>query len=347
MGFSLAYWKRRLPLAAVAAVVMCSGPAQGAGPRPGQPIIFSSPDNSNVDSNNLPSLSPKPAESTDFRSALEAPSSFKLNNFSDSASLPPMGPAFSPNGAAQLQEMLDRRNNWMLLTPAEILGAATPEKILGIPEHDGFGQRKYPTALERYTERQNRMLLDKTTNALQAGNSYPAWNPFDDRNGMSNSISGRPDYPNGMANPLFDSTADKQSLGRQNENNGWSRLLGQSVQAPATKPAEVADMDRFRQLLSSGSSPDILAATPAAGGIKTSLPQTLLGSGLDPSRQAQVGASFTPLSSGISKPPGLPKLPSVWGQSYTSSPPAATWMPQQAPWLSPSPQPLAAPQRKF
>ena len=37
-----------------------------------------------------------------------------------------------------MQELLDRRKNWMLLTPAEIIGATTREKLLGIQERDAM-----------------------------------------------------------------------------------------------------------------------------------------------------------------------------------------------------------------
>jgi hypothetical protein len=172
--------------------------------------------------------------------------------------------------------------------------------------------------------------------------SSPVWNSFSDRNSRSNSPYGRLVNPGALANPLFNSTAD-----RQNENNGWSRLFDQPapVLAPAPNPAQLTEMDRFRQLLNPGSPSAAAAANPSAGGIKTSLPQTLLGSGL--AQSPRMGASFTPLNSGISKAPEMPRLPSAWAPNYTSPPPAEAWAPQTAPWLSPAPQPLAAPQRKF
>jgi hypothetical protein len=108
------------------------------------------------------------------------------------------------------------------------------------------------------------------------------------------------------------------------------------------------DMDRFRQLLKPGSSFTAAAATPSLlSGIKISLPQTALSSGLGQSALTPVGASFTPLNNGIGKPAEMPKLPSIWSLSLTSPPSAAAWAPQQPPWLSPTPQSFAFPQRKF
>lgn len=338
MDFSLSLLKRGLPLAALALAGVFPLHAQYAGSRPGVDIIFSSPDSDGVVSN-LPSLSPKAPDSLNFERAFEAPSTIRFAPVPNSAPRPSLGPVFSSEAAARMQNLLDQRNNWALLTPAEILGAATPEKIFGITEHDAFGQRKYSTALERYNERQNQMLLART-NGLSLGNPAPVWNSFSDRNSRSNFISGGVVNPGTPANPLFDSPAD-----RPNENSGWSSLFDPPAPAPAPTLEQQTDMDRFRQLLNPGSPAAAAAATPASGGIKTTLPQALLGSGL--AQPSRMGASFTPLNSGIGKAPELPKLPSVWGLSYTSPPPAEAWAPQMAPWLSPAPQPLAAPQRKF
>ena len=236
----------------------------------------------------------------------------------------------------------------MLLTPAEILGAATPEKMMGIPERDAFGQPKNLTALERYTDRQNQLQLRMAkTNALLAGDSSSTWNFSGDAFAMSNSISGGWRNAEASDNPLFNSASDRQTLARQNENNAWSRLFSQPSAVSAPDLAQQADMERFRQLLNPGSSSGSPATTSSSEGMRTSLPQTLLGSDLDQPAPDQIGASFPPLSSGISKPPELPKLPVAWSLGYTSAPPAAAWAPQQAPWLAPGPQPFVAPQRKF
>jgi hypothetical protein len=234
------------------------------------------------------------------------------------------------------------------LTPAEILGAATPEKMMGISERDAFGQPKNLTALERYTERQNQLQLQLArTNALLSGDAASAWNFSGDSYRMTNSLSSGWRNAEFMANPLFDSTSDRQTSRRQNENGAWSRLFGEPAALPAPNLAQQTDMERFRQLLNPGSLPISPAAASASDNLKTSLPQTMLGSSLIQASAPRIGTSFTPLSSGISRPPELPKLPVAWNVGYTSAPSAAAWSPQSAPWLSPGPQPFVAPQRKF
>jgi hypothetical protein len=251
-------------------------------------------------------------------------------------------PVVSPAEALRMQDLLDRRKNWMLLTPAEILGATTPEKIMGIQERDAAGRPKNLTALERYTERRNQTRpVDTNTNA------FPTWIFSDKQPDALNSIPGGLGSPNNLAGSLLNPAPDNQTLAGQNGNNNWSKLFD-SPPPPVVTPAQQTDMEQFRQLLRPGSSSTAAAATPSLlSGIKISLPQTALSSGLGQSALTPVGASFTPLNNGIGKPAEMPKLPSIWSLSLTSSPSAAAWAPQPPPWLSPTPQSFVFPQRKF
>ena len=338
MGFTFAYLKRGLPLAAVLVAVF-SVQAQRAAFRPGQPILFSSPAGDTVFSN-LPSLSPEPPESLDFGNTLQAPPSFDFSSPAVDTPLPMGAPVVSRAEALRMQDLLDKRKNWMLLTPAEILGATTPEKILGIQEHDAVGRPKNLTALERYTERQNQPPPADTNS-----NAFPTWNFSDKQPNPLNSIPGGWGSPNNVAGSLLNPVPEGQTFAGPNGNDNWSKLFGSPP--PVAALAQQTDMERFRQLLKSGSSSTAEAATPSWSGIKTSLPQTALSSGLGQSALTPVGASFTPLNNGIGKPAEMPKLPSIWSLSLTSPPSAAVWAPQPPPWLSPTPQPFAAPQRKF
>lgn len=350
MGFSLAYLKRGLPLAALAAAVVFPAQAQRSAFRSGQPILFSSPTGDEAGSN-TPSLSPRPPESLDLQAATEAPVQFNFNRLPPDTLLPSVAPMLTPTDAARERDLLDRRQNWALLTPAEILGAIAPEKMMGITARDAFGLPKNSTALERYNERQNRIQLQARTNALQIGNASPPWMFSGDRPGASNSLYGGLEGPAGPAGRLFNSSPNSQFPAQPNADGGWSKLFESTPPStslpPGPNPVQVEGMDRFRQSLNPGASAAASAATPAGGGIKTSLPRSLLGSGLAQPPPVRIGASFAPLNSGIGKPAELPKLSGTWGLSYTSPPPAAAWAPQPAPWLSPAPQPFAVPQRKF
>jgi hypothetical protein len=341
MGFSFAYLKRVLPLAAAVLVAVFPAQAQRSGLGPGQSILFSSPESDTVFSN-TPSLSPKPPESLDFGNTLQAPPPFSFSGPPVAMPLLPGVPVVSPAEALRLHDLLDKRKNWMLLTPAEILGATTPEKIMGIQEHDAAGRPKNSTALERYTERQNQTPPVNTNT-----NAFPTWDFSDKQPDTLNSIPGGLGNPDNMANSLLNPAPDNQTFAGQNRNNRWSKLFGSPSPSPVVTLAQQTDMERFRQLLKPGSSTTAAATTPSWSGIKNSLPQTALSSGLGQSSLTPVGASFTPLNNGIGKPAEMPKLPSIWSLSLTSPPSAAAWAPQPPPWLSPTPQPFTIPQRKF
>jgi hypothetical protein len=338
MGFRLAYLKRAVLMAVVLCAVVFPAPAQRAKSRPGQPILFSSPANENVFSN-MPTLAPKPPELPGFGDTLQAPTAFGFDRPPADIPLPVGAPVISRAEAVRMQDQLDKRKNWTLMTPAEILGATTPEKVMGIQERDATGRPKNLTALERYNERQNQALPgNPNTNALSI------WISPDKQSDPLNFISGGLVNSNAMTGLLFNPAPDNQIAPGQNENSSWTRLFDSSP-PPAAAPPQQTSMERFRQLLKSGSSP--AAAIPALNNTKTPLPQTALSSGLGQSALTPVGASFTPLNSGIGKPAEMPKLPSIWGLSLTSAPSAAVWAPQPPPWLAPTPQPFAIPQRKF
>jgi hypothetical protein len=338
-----AYLIRGLLLAALVGGAVFPACAQRPARRAVQPILFSAPVNDQVGSN-ASSLLPRLPESLDLAAAAEAPVQFSFNRSSPTEPLPVVMPYLSAAEIARERDSLDRRRNWALLTPAEILGVVTPEKILGIAERDAFGQAKSSTAWERYTERQNQLLAPGRTNPPQIGNASPNWFFPDDRRGGSNFIYGGWKNPENMVNPLFNPAPNSPSPSLPGENRGWSRLF-EPAPAPmplarGPDPARTEDMERFRQLLNPDLPAAAVGATPALGGLKTTLPPSLLKAGLAQSQPTKIGASFTPLDSGAGKLPELPKLTGAWGLNYTS-PPAA------APWQSPSPQPFTPPQRRF
>ena len=338
---------KRPPVLAVVFVAIFSAQVQYAPLQAGQPIWFSSPRNDTV-SSNVPTLSPKPLESLDFGNSAQIPLPFDLNGPPAAAPPSPGALTISPAEQAQLQDLSDRRKNWILMTPAEILGTTTPEKILGIQEHDAAGQLKNLTVLERYTERQNQM-LSANSNAFQNGDSSPAWDFSRNRRDQSdvfNPIKGGLENPASKANPPLNSGPDNRTLARQSQNGGWSKMFESPTPSPTPNAAQQLNLERFRQLLGA-SPPPAPAATPASNDKMFSLlemsPDVKLGQpSLNP-----IGASFTPLNSGVGKPASLPTLPSYWGLSYTSSRPAAAWAPQPPPWMSADQQPFAVPQRKF
>ena len=365
MDFRSAHLKRPPVLAAGVFVAVFSAQVQYAQLQTGQRIWYSSPKNDTV-SSNVPTPLPKLLESLDCGNSGRIPLPLDLDG--PPADAPPMPDALTipPAEEAQLLDMSDRRKNWILMTPAEILGTTTPEKILGIQEHDAAGRPKKTTALERYTERQNQILsantnasknstaresyadrqnqiLSANTKASQNGNSSPARNISRNRSNVSDLFNSIND---GLENPPLNPGPDNRTLAGQNQDSGESKMFDSPTPMAAPNAAQQLDQERFRQLLGSSPSP-ALAATPSSSDniflLQEMLPNVKAG---QPS-QNPMGASFTPLNSGVGKPASLPMLPSAWGLSYTSSRPAAAWAPQPPPWMSADQQPFAVPQRKF
>jgi hypothetical protein len=230
------------------------------------------------------------------------------------------------------------------MTPAEILGVTTPEKILQIQERDAAGQPKNLTPLERYNERQQAKNA-RTNDSYFPDHSPPSRNFSGDRNNHTNAVSFNP-VDNGLKNlrpTIFNNSPNaapnNNLFANPGEGSVWSKLVDLPALLPAPNPAQQADMDQFRQLLERGLSPTP-ATTLALGGTTFFQPQTLPASGFTRPLANPAGASFTPLSSGIGKPAGLESLPGITGQAGSQS----AFTPLLAPQ---SPQPFVVPQRKF
>lgn len=328
-----------LPLLASAwiAVALSVG-AQQPATNAGQSIIFSSPDKSRVSSNPTPSSTKLPW--LNFRDSRQSAS--PVPTFNDLSAAPPLAPA----EGQQPQRLPDRRKDWVFMTPAEILGVTTPEKILGIQEHDAAGQPKNPTPIERYDERQQ-IKTARTNDWSFSKNPTPFRNSPGDRNNRTNTAlfnpanSGLENLRSTIFSRLNASPNDDLFAG-QNADSDRSKLSG----SPAPNPAQQTDMDQFRQLLEPVF-PPATAATPSPGRTAFSQPQTSPASGATQPLVNPFGASFTPLSSGIGKPAGLQPLPGVTGQTNTQPAITPSWAPQPPPWMSQTPQPFVIPQRKF
>jgi len=348
MASNLANLKWWLLLAGAAVATVLPAPAQ-APMRQGQPILFSTPDNDEV-TTNVPSFSAEPPILSGFAGAVQAPT-LNFNAAPRTAPLPaPSAPVVATARAAQLQRQLDERKNWTMLTPEEILGLPTPEKMLGLQERDAAGQPKNQTVAERYYERQERQ-LNSGTNGYAADNSPAQWNfsgsqppqftPANNVPGnatlMNRFLNGKPDNNNATAS--------------QNPDFNWPKLFSPTATPTAPTPEQQAaaaeSAAEFQKLLEPRS------ATPAAaktspGGTIFSASQKPSGPVLGQPAMNPIGLSFAPLSSGISTPAGVTPLPGLPDQNVKPAAPAAPeWKPQLPPWMLSGPQLGVIPQRKF
>jgi hypothetical protein len=324
---------KRLPLLAVALAAVSFAQAQSF-MRPGQAIIFSAPDGNGDASSNAPSLAAQPPVAPTFEDAVQAPD-FSFKN------PPPTGeqmPAPPPTVISPAEA--DERANWALMTPAEILGVATPEQELQIPERDAAGQRKNLTVVERFYERQEQQQTNGIGGFLSG--TPPLRGDFQDdeearlnANGFNPAVTG---FGNPQAADSFQTPAPGGGqTASQNGDGGWSKIFISPETTPAQSPAQVADAAAFQQLLepsqpsksSRPSSDDGLFSSPQPA------PSSAFGQSANPA-----GTPFNQFNNGIGGLPGIAGQVSV--PTVTAVP---DWKPQPAPWLLQGPQPDAIPKR--
>jgi hypothetical protein len=268
-------------------------------------------------------------------------------NFSPPNNLPPA--PVSPVLFLQqrtTQKLLEERQNWIFMTPEEILGVTTTEKMLQPQERDALGNEIKPTQLERFLQRE-RQARNSPTNGWRNDRAGSAWNFERDPD-----PGDRPDF--GRDNPaeaargfsqLLNGQRNHDEAAAQSQNSFWD-AASQPLSPATTRPDQdqLAAMDRFRQLLNpspvetSQPLPDSqLFLTP-----KTAVDPFFTRPDFIPN---PAGASFTPLSTGIARPMGLTPLP----DAVTSLLPAVAAparKPQLPPWLLQGPQPFVISQPK-
>jgi hypothetical protein len=247
----------------------------------------------------------------------------------------------SPEEQLRLQKLQEDRNNWMLMTPAEILGVTTPEKVLETPEQQAAAEKL--TTMDRYLARQQQSESAAVfTNNRESWNSALSWDdPRDPENSSTPNMErdGRPEKPQGLLDRIMNGTRDDRAAEEQSLAYGLDSFSAPPA-LPAQKPAQSATA--FNNDLEPVAARSDAQKVPS-GNTFLSIPLP------DPNLEPQPvvnpnGASFTPLSSGIGRPQGLTPLPSL------IPPPVVQPVAQTSlapPWLSTVPQPFTIPQRKF
>jgi hypothetical protein len=346
----------RMPvLAGALSAVFLSAVAQNGAPPSTKAIIFSAPAGENAASN-APSLAPQLSYRPDFANELRAPVSvFGIQGPSLPLPAPQNAPTLSRTEAQRLQKMRDERENWALMTPEEILGVDTSRNTLRTPEQEAAdNQEQNLTVVERFLERQQQSHA-AVTNGYSSGNSSSGWDFSRHQGGLTNGNPsnpariGLPTAPQILDRFLNGSPANNPFAGQTgNRSADWFKSLGLPPQPAAPTPEQLAERERFRQLLDPGSYSGAPAKSPPGGEFLSSLRPL---SDMTPNQTPAVnpvGATFAPLSSGISRPAGLAPLPGITGTTnWPSSADRPAWAPQPPPWLVQTPQPFILPQRKF
>jgi hypothetical protein len=261
-----------------------------------------------------------------------------------SPSLPAPAPQPLIINSASTQDALNKRKNWTLLTPGQIMGVQTPEQILATSDTKSSGKLSLE---EQFLQRESRPAASTATN----GRSMVAsWrndnNPFGgNKDGVGqnpffqppNSLPGNQDRPDSSRTwkQLLNPMAGNLSGGDRKQESAWNNFLGQS-QTPLQTPDQLAGMERFRALMEPSSPPDKVqtpgrlpvAAAPAVDPFLQKQPQ------FNPA-----GRPVAALEDNIGRPKGLQPLPGVSGVPITTPKTKPTWQAQLPPWMQSGPQP--------
>jgi len=344
----------KMPLLAGAlAAVALSAVAQKDAPPSSKPIIFSPPAGENTVSN-APLLFPRLSDRPNIGNQVRAPVSiFDVQTPSLPLPVPPPAPALSRADVRRLQKILDARENWALMTPEEILGVDTSGNTARTPGQEAADDQQKLTLIGRFLERQQRSQVT-VTNESYGGDASSGWDFSRNRSGMTNGSSsdsariGSPTVAQILDRFFNDTSANNPFAGPDgNGSAAWFKSLGLPPQPAPPTPEQLAERERFSQLLDPGTYADT-AAKSSPDSKFLSVLQPLSDMGPDKGVMASpVGSSFAPLNSGIGKPAGLLPLPGIAGSTNWQSSAAAAWAPQPPPWLVQTPQPFTMPQRKF
>lgn len=258
--------------------------------------------------------------------------------------LPP--PVYFQNQDPVAREAANRRKNWTLLTPEEIMGVKTPEQILGLDKD------KYQAKLTLEQEFLQRQRKPAGTNGL----NNPAYsrnnnNPFsryhDEQNPFSQNKN-EADYrmnetraasPSRYLDSLNRNAAPGSSGFQRDEESPWASGFARPS-VPKPSPEELAkrnaNMERFRALMEPAPQP----AQAANPGRYSASPAT---AEVDPYLQPQpkvnpVGHSIQALEDTSARPTGITPLPPVTGSVQTPVQTRPAWQAQPPPWLSDKPQ---------
>ncbi len=290
------------------------------------------------------SLEPVNPQSESFHDTAQAP--VQLFNFSppNNLSPTPVSPVFFLQQRT-MQKLLMERQNWILMTPEEILGVSASDKMLQPPERDALGKETSLTQLERYLQRE-RQLRNGPTNSWRNDRAGSPWNfERDPDNGD------RPDF--GHENTAEAARSFGQLLKGQRNHDETSApkakfLLGY------VQPAGAGD-DTAEPGSTGGDGPVPAVAQPQPRrSIATFVRQPACHAaqtGVDPffTRPDFIpnpaGASFIPLSSGIARPMGLTPLPDAVSSLLPAVASPARKL-QPPPWLLQGPQPFVISQPK-
>ena len=311
-----------------ASVLVCSALAQQT---LDEPIFFSKPsDNGILNSGN----GSKAASAADTGMLPDKSSRI----FSAPQSSNP-GMVLPPPTATPRANALDKRKNWTLMTPEEIMGVPTPEKMFGLPDENA--DDKLPLD-QRYLKRRQDAATAMTANGVDNVNDFNSslLNQQDENSIFSNPNKQANNDSPSSSSPIFGYS--KNPLFNQDKgiDSSWNKSFTTPTTLKSSGPDLVkeAEMERFR---------DLIGGSKPANNSSTALDST---ANKNFQSLAQVDMFGHPLANSgnqlnqLNQPSTLSTL-SQLPETYTKPPPPKKqwWTPKQPPWLLNGPSAAGAP----
>jgi hypothetical protein len=237
------------------------------------------------------------------------------------------------NNSASVREALDRRKNWILLTPEQIFGVQTPDDILGTKDKPGT---KKLSLEEQFLLRDDRAGSKSAVNGRLngfLGHMPDGANAADLPNGVAADNSFRQaTQKSDTRKPFFSqffNAPSSVSGPAENSQSIWNSGFSQPI-APKANADQLAAMERFRALMEPSAPPD---KSPMPTRFSVPIAPTP-----NPFLQAlptvnPAGHGISPLGNAFSRPTGIQPLPGI---STLPPAPVATrpkWQAQLPPWM--------------
>ena len=321
-------------------------------------IIFSKPADAGAAAKPDSNLAPEKRHET--RGVFSLPPATSIFERTPGLTVAPMSggspaPAVSREQQKEWEKFLEKKNKWTLMTPEEILGIPTAEKILGLPEKNGADKL---TVEERFTRRQEKaaagLLEKKPADAANRSDALArsqenvfARKPFE-------SVFARTDEKNPQSSPApgaagksgspFSSLLNSVFTSSDKPGTRWGNPFNLPAPPPKATPEQLAGMDRFRESLQPTAMFDKAAEArrPVAAVVTPRDPFMNAAPDFNPR-----GSSFTTLRSDVARPIGLTPLPGITYRP-TPTPVRSAAQPDLPPWMrEDAEKPSKIPVRKF
>ncbi len=326
--------------------------ALGASWLPAQPNIQISVPSDGKSASQSGSIMSAPRDRRDSSGPISAPP--KLFELNPGTTFDPFAGAAQSRAASSAeakrwQQLLDKKRNWTLSTPEEILGLQTPQKILGLPD-EKTGDKL--TAEEKYLQRQRGFSTERSlegsrrANAdLKADRSLAYQMPDE----LDSPLT-RPDSSQSKNSPFsgqgFNPSPASPFSTRETEISRPASSWANPFDVPASNPKQTADqlagMERFRALFDAPSKPEKpMPKTRTMSG--ASSPNPYMGELPDVNSP---GHAFTTPQHSVGKPTGIKPLPGITAPSLPPliSPSKSSRLP---PWLADPSKPFKTGDRQF